>query len=88
MTSFYWSFRKDMMQTKYQNVNNLKVSHKLLDFVNNELLKDTGISPDKFWTGFDEVVHELAPKNRKLLNIPFKFTDTGSEIIFNYNNDL
>ena len=27
-------------------------------------------------------------KNRKLLNIPFKFTDTGSEIIFNYNNDL
>ena len=57
------------MQTKYQNVNNLKVSPKLLDFVNNELLKDTGISPDKFWTGFDEVVHELAPKNRKLLNI-------------------
>ena len=27
-------------------------------------------------------------KNRKLLNIPFKFTDNGSEIIFNYNNDL
>ena len=57
------------MQTKYQNVNNLKVSHKLLDFVNNELLKGTGISSDKFWSGFDEVVHELAPKNRELLNI-------------------
>ena len=57
------------MQTKYQNVNNLKVSPKLLDFVNNELLKDTGISPNKFWTGFDQVVHELAPKNRELLNI-------------------
>ncbi len=57
------------MQTKYQNVNNLKVSHNLLDFVNNELLKGTGISSDKFWTGFDEVVHELAPKNRELLNI-------------------
>ena len=27
-------------------------------------------------------------KNRKILNIPFKFTDAGSEIIFNYNNDL
>ena len=57
------------MKINYQSVYNLKVSHKLLDFVNNELLKGTGISSDTFWTGFDEVVHELAPKNRELLNI-------------------
>src|SRR6056300_726817 len=57
------------MQEKYINVNNLKVSEKLLNFVNDELLKDTEISPDSFWDGFDKVVHELAPKSKELLNI-------------------
>ena len=31
--------------------------------------KDTSISPEKFWEGFDRVVHELAPKNKSLLKI-------------------
>ena len=57
------------MSTKYQKVNNLKVSGDLLSFVNNELLKGTLISPEKFWSGFDEVVHELSPKNKKLIEI-------------------
>ncbi len=57
------------MQTKYLNVNNLKVSEVLLNFVNNELLKETNISPDKFWLGFDKAIHELAPKNKKLIEI-------------------
>ena len=57
------------MTTDYQKVNNLKVSKELLSFVDNELLKDTNISPDKFWVGFDKVVHELAPKNIELINI-------------------
>ena len=33
----------------------------------NELLKDTNIEPKKFWSGFDETVHELAPKNKELI---------------------
>ena len=57
------------MQIKYTNVNNLKVSSKLFDFVNNDLLAGTEISPDYFWSGFDRVAHELAPKNKELLNI-------------------
>ena len=57
------------MTTDYQKVNNLKVSKELLSFVDNELLKDTNISPDKFWAGFDQAVHELAPKNIELINI-------------------
>ena len=57
------------MQTKYHNVNNLKVSEQMLDFVNNDLLKDTNISPEKFWLGFDKVIHELAPKNVELIKI-------------------
>ncbi len=61
--------RKDVMKIKYQTVNNLKISDELLTFVNEELLKDTGISPEKFWSGFDEIVHELAPKNLELIKI-------------------
>ena len=57
------------MSTNYQNVNNLKVSEKLLDFVNNELLKDLDISAEKFWSGFDKSVHELSTKNKELLGI-------------------
>ena len=55
------------MQEQYINVNNLKVSDKLLEFVNNELLKDTEISPDIFWEGFEKAVNELAPINEELL---------------------
>ena len=57
------------MSLNYENVNNLKVSKELLSFINNELLKDTGISSNKFWSEFDEAVHELTPKNRELLLI-------------------
>ena len=56
------------MKTKYQSINNLKISENLLSFVNDELLKQTQISPDKFWHGFDEAVHELAPLNKKLID--------------------
>ena len=57
------------MTTKYHSVNNLKVSEKLLSFVNEELFKDINISPQEFWLGFDKAVHELAPKNRELIRI-------------------
>ena len=55
------------MQEKYININNLKVSKKIYDFVNNELLTGTDISSKTFWSGFDEAVHELAPINTKLI---------------------
>ncbi len=56
------------MSIPYKNVNKLKVSEDLLSFVNNELLKDLEISPEKFWKGFDEAAHELALRNKELLN--------------------
>ena len=55
------------MNRNYQNVNNLRVSDELLSFVNDELLKETSISPEKFWQGFDNIVHELSPLNKKLI---------------------
>ena len=57
------------MSSKYQSVNNLKVSDKLLSFVNDDLLKETTIPPEKFWLEFDESVHELSNKNRELIKI-------------------
>ncbi|WP_440917970.1 malate synthase G [Candidatus Pelagibacter sp.] len=57
------------MSKNYQNVNNLKISDELLSFVNKELLKDLNISSEKFWEGFDNAVHDLAPKNRELIQI-------------------
>ena len=57
------------MQEKYINIQSLKVSESLSKFVNEELLLDTGISPEKFWLGFEKTVNELEPKNRKLINI-------------------
>ena len=53
----------------YSSKGKLSVSKELLDFVENELLPETNIKPEKFWDGFDRVVHELAPKNKKLLDI-------------------
>ena len=57
------------MSKNYQNVNNLKISDELLSFVNKELLKDLDISSEKFWEGFDNAVHDLAPKNKELIQI-------------------
>ena len=57
------------MKEKFIKINNLSVDKILADFIDNELLLGTNISPKKFWGGFDKAVHELAPKNRELLEI-------------------
>ena len=57
------------MKEQYTKIQNLSVSNKLLNFINTELLKDTKISPEKFWKGFDKAIHELAPKNKDLIKI-------------------
>ena len=63
------SFKNELMTINFETIHNLKISKDLLSFVNNDLLKDINISPEKFWLGFDEAVHELAPKNKELLEI-------------------
>ena len=55
------------MKEKYIKIENLSVSEKLLNFVNKELLPGTKIKQNAFWKGFSKYVHELAPKNKKLL---------------------
>ena len=45
----------------------LQVDKELYDFINDEALPGTGVSPEAFWSGFDRLVHGLAPRNRELL---------------------
>jgi len=55
------------MAKKYISLGRLSIASKLLDFVNNELLPGTGVTKENFWSGLDKYAHELAPKNKKLL---------------------
>jgi len=47
--------------------NGLKISTKLYDFINNEVIPGTDIKPDKFWKDFEKAVSELAPLNKNLI---------------------
>ena len=55
------------MQEKYIKINNLKVSEELSKFINNELLKDTSVTIEKFWSGLEKALNELVPKNKELI---------------------
>ena len=55
------------MAKKYISYGQLSIASKLFDFINNELLPGTGITKRNFWRGLDKCVHELAPKNKNLL---------------------
>ena len=46
----------------------LQVDQELYDFINDEALPGTGVSAEAFWAGFDQLVHDLAPRNRQLLD--------------------
>ena len=46
----------------------LQVDQELYDFINDEALPGTGVSQEAFWAGFDRLVHDLAPRNRQLLD--------------------
>jgi malate synthase len=45
----------------------LQVANEIFDLVANELTPGTGVSVEHFWTSFEEILNDLAPKNRELL---------------------
>ncbi|MEO6623758.1 MAG: malate synthase G, partial [Burkholderiaceae bacterium] len=45
----------------------LQVATELYRFIEDKVLPGTGVESDKFWTGFDAIVADLAPKNIALL---------------------
>ena len=54
---------------KFVRIYDLSVSRVLLSFINSELLPGTKISKNHFWRGFSKSVHELAKKNRELIEV-------------------
>ncbi|WP_150523056.1 malate synthase G [Roseibium sediminis] len=49
------------------DIHGLKVAAELYEFVNRKALPGTGVSEDGFWAALSELVHDLGPKNRALL---------------------
>ena len=47
--------------------NGLKVSAELHDFIVTRALPGSGVDTEKFWAGFSELAHKLAPQNKALL---------------------
>ncbi len=45
----------------------LQIDSRLARFIEDEVLPGTGIAVDAFWSGFDAIVRDLAPKNAALL---------------------
>ncbi|MCF3974848.1 malate synthase G [Paracoccus salsus] len=46
----------------------LRVAHDLARFIEQEALPGTGIDPDRFWSGFAQMVGNFGPRNRDLLS--------------------
>jgi malate synthase len=53
--------------SEYIDVGGLKVAKPLFDLIANEIAPGTGITPDDFWASLADIVTELAPRNRALL---------------------
>ena len=53
--------------TERTSKHRLQVATTLCEFIDKKVLPGTGITPAKFWKGFDAVVADLAPKNIALL---------------------
>jgi malate synthase len=45
----------------------LQIARVLYDFVNQEALPGSGVNPESFWKGFDQLLRDLAPRNAQLL---------------------
>ncbi|MBX3100237.1 MAG: malate synthase G [Salinibacterium sp.] len=48
-------------------IGGLQIAPELRDFIENEALRDSGITPETFWSGLESIVDDLAPRNRELL---------------------
>ncbi len=58
-----------MTKEQYIEIKNLSISENLYRFVNNELLPGTKIGSSAFWSNFSIAAHDLAKKNKELLEI-------------------
>ncbi len=53
--------------TERTHLGSLQVATVLHDLVVNDIIPGTGVEPATFWTGLEQIVNDLAPRNRALL---------------------
>jgi len=54
---------------RYTTQGNMQVDNALLSLINDEILPSTKITKEDFWEGFGNIIHDLSPINKKLLEI-------------------
>ena len=53
--------------TTYIRTGKIQVAEELYHFVNNEVIPGSGLDAGKFWSDFEEIITELTPENKELL---------------------
>ncbi len=56
-----------MRDTHRTQSGSLQVATILYEFINDRVLPGTGIAEDHFWPGFEAIINDFAPRDRKLL---------------------
>ena len=56
------------MNIEYIETENIKIAKPLYDLVEQEIIPNTGINTNHFWTSFGSIINDLEPDNRSLLN--------------------
>ncbi len=54
--------------TNYIDAKNLRIDSELYDLIANEVTPGTGVEPEQFWQDLGEIVADMGPKNKELLN--------------------
>lgn len=60
-------FKGEKIVTNYVQVGNIRVADVLYNFINEQVLPNSGVQQESFWAGFDGLIHDLAPENKALL---------------------
>ena len=50
--------------TEYVNKGNLKVSKSLDNLISEKVCHSIEVSPESFWSNFEEILNEFSPKNK------------------------
>ena len=67
LAAFFQSSDSGTKEKSSSFKSSLKVSEKLKDFLDNEVLDGLDITSDHFWASFEKIVDEFVPRNKALL---------------------